>query len=121
LNLTWSDIDFESGRLRVVRKRAMVGKAEWTPKDKDMRVLHMPVEIMNVLTNLHGEAEEGQVYVFVNAKGPNQGSRMKHRMCGVILKPFVPKRVCRNVVCTTYVRAIVRILRECFPCMLFRS
>ena len=77
LNLTWSDIDFESGRLRVVRKRAMAGRAEWTPKDKDMRVLPMSAEIVNVLTNLHSEAKEGQVYVFVNAKGPNRGSRMK--------------------------------------------
>jgi len=29
-----------------------------------------------VLTNLHSSAEEGQVYVFVNAKGPAQGGRM---------------------------------------------
>lgn len=32
---------------------------------------------MNVLTNLHSEAKEGQVYVFVNAKGSNRGSHMK--------------------------------------------
>jgi len=39
LNLTWLDIDFEKERLRVVRKRPGVGKAGWTPKNKDMRVL----------------------------------------------------------------------------------
>lgn len=50
LNLTWSDIDFESGKLRVVRKRPVAGKLEWTPKDKDMRVLPLSTELVRVLT-----------------------------------------------------------------------
>jgi len=79
LNLTWPDIDFESGRLRIVRKRPMVGQAEWTPKDKNMRVLPLSAEVMNVLTNLHSTAEEGQVYVFVNTKGPARGNRVKQQ------------------------------------------
>jgi integrase len=69
--------DFESGRLRVVRKRAAAGKAEWTPKDNNLRVLPLCTEVMNVLTNLHSGAKEGQVHVFVNAKGPARGGRMK--------------------------------------------
>jgi integrase len=77
LNLTWSDIDFEKGRLRVVRKRAAVGKAEWTPKDKDMRLLPLSMEALTVLINLHSSAEEGQVYVFVNSKGLAGGDRIK--------------------------------------------
>lgn len=84
LNLTWSDIDFESGRLRVVRKRAAGGKTEWAPKDKDRRVLPLSAQVISVLTSLHSEAKEGQVYVFVNAKGPARGDRMK------------PKNVWRN-------------------------
>jgi integrase len=77
LNLTWSDIDFEKGRLRVVRKRASVDKVEWTPKDKDMRIIPLSTEVLAVLAELHNAAEEGQVYVFVSSKGPARGSRLK--------------------------------------------
>jgi integrase len=96
LNLTWSDIDFESGKLRVVRKRPVAGKLEWTPKDKDMRVLPLSTELVRVLTRLHNEAENGQVYVFVNTKGPDRGGRMKSQNVwrdfkAIRIKAGVPK------------------------------
>jgi integrase len=55
----------------------VAGNAEWVPKDKDMRVLPLSAEAVDVLTNLHSEAGEGQVYVFVNTKGPARGDRKK--------------------------------------------
>ena len=69
LNLTWTDVDFETEMLRVVRKRGEVGKSDWTPKDKDMRLIPVPKEAINVLVELQASAEEGQAYVFVNRKG----------------------------------------------------
>jgi len=42
LHLTWSDIDFEKGLLRIARKRSGADGPEWTPKDKDMRLLPLP-------------------------------------------------------------------------------
>jgi integrase len=76
LNLTWADIDFENARVRVVRKAAKSGVADWTPKDKDMRVIPLPDAAVNVLTQVHGDAPERQMYVFVNSKGPAAGDRV---------------------------------------------
>jgi len=69
LNLTWTDINFETEMLCVVRKRGEVGKSDWTPKDKDMRLIPVPKEAINILAELQALAEEGQVYVFLNRKG----------------------------------------------------
>ncbi len=79
LNLTWGDIDFEQQRLRVVRKSASERTEDWTPKDKDLRILPLPEAAINVLTELQLEVAEGQAYVFVNAKGPAAGERMKRQ------------------------------------------
>jgi integrase len=63
--------------LRVVRKHAAAGKIAWTPKDKDMRVVPLTRETVNILTQLQSIARDGQVYVFVNSKGPSQGLPVK--------------------------------------------
>jgi integrase/recombinase XerD len=76
LNLTWADVDFAAARLRVVRKAAKAGVAEWTPKDKDLRIIPLPEAAVNVLTQVHAEAGEGQVYLFVKSKGPAAGQRV---------------------------------------------
>ena len=63
--------------LRVVSKQAVAGKFAWTPKDKDMRVVPLPREAVNILTKLHSAACDGQVYVFVISKGVSQGLPVK--------------------------------------------
>ncbi len=73
LNLTWADIDFEEGEVQVVAKHGQEDTCDWTPKDKDARVVPVPRQAMNLLTELQLTATEGQVYVFVIAKGPNAG------------------------------------------------
>ena len=52
-------------------------KLAWTPKDKDKRIIHLPREASKILTELQCVAGEGQVYVFVNSKGPAKGQRLK--------------------------------------------
>jgi len=42
-----------------------------------MRVLPLSTEVLTVLTDQHSAAEEGQIYVFVNSKGPARGGRIK--------------------------------------------
>lgn len=79
LNLTWQDVDFERQQLRVVRKSADESTASWAPKDKDLRVLPVPSEVLNVLTEAQFAAIDRQRYVFVNAKGPAVGDRVKRQ------------------------------------------
>jgi integrase len=75
LNLTWSDVDFAGQTVRVVAKR---GKdvVDWTPKDKDMRLIPLPRTAAEALTKLKTASATDQRYVFVNGKGPNVGGRM---------------------------------------------
>lgn len=79
LNLTWGDVDFEGERVRVVRKSASDAVKQWSPKDKDLRIVPLPEAAVNVLTELHLEAGERQVYVVVNSKGPAIGDRMRRQ------------------------------------------
>jgi integrase len=76
LNLTWRDIDFAEGRLRVVAKRGEADMLDWSPKDKDMRILPVPAPAINLLTKLQLDPSAGGVYLFVIGKGPNAGQRM---------------------------------------------
>lgn len=77
LNLTWDDVDFQAARLRVVAKRG--GAAEdWSPKDKDLRVVPLPKPAAVALTRLKLAAPNEQIYVVVRASGPQAGQRM-HR------------------------------------------
>lgn len=77
INLTWSDVDFEKHRLRVVRKTASESRAAWTPKDKDMRTVPLPEVAVSVLAELQLSANDGQEYVFVISRGPTSGGRVK--------------------------------------------
>ena len=74
VHLTWADVDFERQLVRVVRKPASGVTEAWSPKDKDMRLVPLPDEAANVLTELQVAAVEGQTYVVVNGKGRMSGS-----------------------------------------------
>ncbi|TWT44437.1 Tyrosine recombinase XerD [Phycisphaerae bacterium RAS1] len=79
LHLTWGDVDFERQQLRVVRKPAHGAGESWTPKDKDLRIVPIPANAANVLTEAQLAAADGQRYVFVNSKGPATGDRVKRQ------------------------------------------
>ena len=76
LNLTWRDVDFAEGRLRIIAKRGETDALDWTPKDKDMRILPVPAPAIDLLTKLQLDPSAGQVYLFVLGKGPKVGERM---------------------------------------------
>jgi len=79
LHLTWADVDFERRLVRVVRKPAGGVTEAWCPKDKDMRIVPLPEDAVNVLTELQMASDEGQAYVVVNGKGPSAGERIKRQ------------------------------------------
>lgn len=60
----------------MVAKHGQKDTRDWTPKDKDARVVPMPMPVMNLLTALQLSAADGQVYLFVVGKGPNEGKPM---------------------------------------------
>lgn len=114
LHLTWADVDFDRQMVRVVRKPAFGTTEAWCPKDKDMRLVPLPVEALNVLTELQLGAGVGQTYVVVNGKGPAAGDRVKRqnitrdfqairRRAGVPACKFhdLRKSFCTNIARTT--------------------
>lgn len=78
-NLTWPDVDFEKEIVRIVQKRGRKGISDWTPKDKDMRIVPLPSSVVSLLAQLQTAAEEGQVYLFVVGKGASKGQRIKRQ------------------------------------------
>jgi len=79
INLTWPDIDFAGELVRIVAKRGQIGVSDWTPKDKDMRIVPIPKSVVNLLARLQATAHEGQVYLFVVGNGPSKGQPMKRQ------------------------------------------
>jgi integrase len=64
-NLTWSDIDFQSYRLHISRKKAAGLVQAWTPKDHEMRLLPLPDQTVDLLTAWRSVAPQGCPYVFM--------------------------------------------------------
>ncbi len=48
-------------------------------KDKDLRLVPLPAQAVNVLTELQLAAADGQQYVVVNGNGPDAGDRVKRQ------------------------------------------
>jgi len=65
VNLTWADVDFETGRIRIVSKEADADLSNWEPKDHEGRVLPIPPQVEEMLVDLQVEAVSGCPYVFV--------------------------------------------------------
>ncbi len=65
-HLTWADIDFETSVIRIVAKSEVNGIPAWRPKDHDSRTIPVPELTIDLLTQLHVEAEPGQGFVFLS-------------------------------------------------------
>ena len=65
LNLTWEDVDFVKGRVRIVCKDASVTLTAWEPKDHEGRLLPVPPSVMQVLEDLQKEADSACPYLFI--------------------------------------------------------
>ena len=66
LNLTWSDIDFETQIVRFAPKQASTDVLAWEPKDHHIREVPIPSETLQLLVNLQFETEEASPYVFIS-------------------------------------------------------
>lgn len=65
LNLTWHDIDFETGQVHVTRKSAKNWVQAWTPKDHEMRAIPLSDQAVNLLAAWQSAAPEECPYVFM--------------------------------------------------------
>ena len=65
-HLTWSDVDFEEGSIRVIAKLERQGLAAWRPKDCDSRMIPIPERTMALLGRMHADAQPGSGFVFVS-------------------------------------------------------
>ena len=65
INLTWQDIDFESNRLYVTRKKAAGFVQAWTPKDHQMRMIPLAAQAVNLVAAWQNASPEGCPYVFM--------------------------------------------------------
>lgn len=121
INLTWSDVDFEMHRLRVVRKAASKQRAAWTPKDKDMRIVPLPDAAVSILAELQLSAADGQEYVFVTRRGRQQVNGRRSRICGATFRPSVRRTAFRNVRFTTFGKATARTSQTRYRCTSCRN
>jgi len=65
-HMTWRDIDFEAGEIRVTAKRSTPETLAWEPKTKlSLRSIPAPPETITLLTELQGQAPDGFAYVFL--------------------------------------------------------
>lgn len=66
LNLTWQDIDFNSGELHVTRKKCDGFVQSWTPKDHEKRTIPLPEQAVSLLSTWQSTSPLGCSYVFMD-------------------------------------------------------
>ena len=76
LNLTWSDVDFETQTVQFAPKRASAVILAWEHKDHQIRQVPIPSETLQLLVNLQLETEEATSYAFI---GKARLSHILHR------------------------------------------
>ena len=74
LNLTWSDVDFDTQTVRFAPKQTSGHILGWEPKDHQIREVPIPSETLQLLVNLQFETEEPSPYVFIG----------KARLCHIL-------------------------------------
>ena len=68
LHLTWSEIDFEHQRIRLVAKKDAKNVVQWETKGRKNRVVPMSEESSNLLATIRAESPEGHPYIFISAE-----------------------------------------------------
>jgi len=66
-HLTWADIDFARGFVRVAPKPASPNTLAWQPKDAEVRHVPVPPALLALLAKMQADAPEGHAYVFISA------------------------------------------------------
>jgi len=68
LSLTWSDIDFETGEVRIENRPATFAMPPFFIKDNEARSIPLPKHTLDILTDLHTSATEGIPYVLLDER-----------------------------------------------------
>lgn len=66
LNMTWGELDFDSGFLHVTRKTAKGFGQAWTPKDHELRAIPLAEQAAGLLTAWQTVAPQNCPYVFMD-------------------------------------------------------
>lgn len=124
LALYWTNIDFESGELKIVNRPASETYPPFNVKDSDARIIPLPKFTIDLLTQLHNEAPENVPFVLMNKAGANGICRRWKRLQeqdkdwlnrywanNVIRKFHV--RVKRAEIKTAEKKLTVHVLRKC--------
>ena len=67
VHLTWADIDFGKGAVRIVANQGITGVVDWQPKDSDGRDIPTPDETVELLSGLRVKTGFGSKHVFIPA------------------------------------------------------
>lgn len=67
-NLTWADMDFETGEIEIAPKKATDTTLAWEPKDHERRIVPLIPSAEKILNQLYKTAVQDNPYVFVSAK-----------------------------------------------------
>jgi integrase len=66
VNLTWENVDFDSGTVHVVRKERRGYLQAWTPKDQEMRTIPLCEQAVTLLAGWQAISPADCPYVFMN-------------------------------------------------------
>ena len=67
MHLTWDDISFDAGTVRVAAKDGTGGTLKWSPKDSELRIIPLPDETLGLLRQLKARAGSDHLYAFIGA------------------------------------------------------
>ena len=66
VNLTWDNLDFDSGTVHIARKERCGYVQAWTPKDQEMRAVPLCEQAVTLLTEWRALSPSDCPYVFMN-------------------------------------------------------
>ena len=67
-NLTWADIDFEQGEVKIQNRTSTATIPPFSVKDYEARSIPLPKHTLDILTELHAGAPEGVSYVLLDKR-----------------------------------------------------
>lgn len=79
LNLTVDDVDFGTEVIYVQPKKETAHTWRWVPKDKEMRIVPLIPEAMQILVDIMAELPAGQPYLMITPKRYRDIIRLKER------------------------------------------
>jgi integrase len=96
LSLRWSEVDFNKGRVSIVKQPETDILPPFEPKDKESRTVPLPEDTLNLLLQLHEQAPEKVLYV-VLTRERYEKILAKWKECRKTNRPWRNSYFARNV------------------------